>query len=321
MSARVRELVRSYWERPDGEALHPDVEVHGFQPLRRLTGATELITRLWTPLRVAIPDILRRPYILIHNRFEGDEWLATTGDFIGTFAADWRVGEHIIPTSRQSVHFRYGEFYRVAEGRIVEIRMLVDLPELLTQVGIDLLTTSTGRELWIPGPRTGDGVLQSEQPADESARSLRLVESMIFEGLNRYDRSSQESQGLERFWHPAMRWYGPRGIGSAFGLDEFKANAQGPILRAFPDRKGVGHRARIAEGRYAASTGWPSLVGTHTADFLGWPPTGTTSRWNIMDFWRREGALLVENWVLVDLIDVALQAGIDLLAPLAIKQR
>ena len=57
---------------------------------------------------------------------------------------------------------------------------------------------------------------------------------------------------LERFWHPHMVWHGPVGIGSAYGLDEFKRNAQGPIVRAFPDRKGIGHQARIAEGAFAA---------------------------------------------------------------------
>ncbi len=90
--------------------------------------------------------------------------------------------------------------------------------------------------------------------------------------------------------------------------------AQGPIVRAFPDRRGVGHRVRIAEGMFAASTGWPSLVGTITDEFLGWPPTGETAGWNIMDFWRRDGALLRDNWVLIDLVDAARQAGVDLLA-------
>ena len=35
-----------------------------------------------------------------------------------------------------------------------------------------------------------------------------------------------------------------------------------------------------------------------------------------MDFWRRDGDRLLENWNLIDLIDVARQSGVDLLARL-----
>ncbi len=32
-----------------------------------------------------------------------------------------------------------------------------------------------------------------------------------------------------------------------------------------------------------------------------------------MDFWRRDGDRLRENWVLIDLVDAAHQAGVDLI--------
>ena len=143
-----------------------------------------------------------------------------------------------------------------------------------------------------------------------------LVEEMIFGGLNKYDQKSQDSQGLERFWHPHMVWHGPVGIGSAYGIHEFKRNAQGPIIHAYPDRKGAGHQARIAEGVFAASTGWPSLVGTHQNPYMDWQPTGEKIGWNIMDFWKREGDLLLENWVMIDLIGAAKASNVDLLAKL-----
>ena len=144
---------------------------------------------------------------------------------------------------------------------------------------------------------------------------------MIFGGLNKYDGKSQESQGLERFWHADLVWHGPVGIGSAYGLDEFKQNAQGPIVGAFPDRRGVGHQARIAEGKFAASTGWPSLAGTHVNKFMDWEPTGERIGWNIMDFWKRMGDKLHENWVMIDLIGAALESEVDLLAVLPASSR
>jgi hypothetical protein len=36
-----------------------------------------------------------------------------------------------------------------------------------------------------------------------------------------------------------------------------------------------------------------------------------------LDFWRVEGGLIRENWVLVDLIDVFEQLGIDVFARMA----
>ena len=327
MNQQNKTLVWNYWQgmnsnaNPDllSQTLHPNTVWHGFHPLRHLNGSTDIWSKFWQPLLTAIPDLTRRPYHFIGGRFEGGDWVCGTGDFIGTFANDWLIDKIAIPASGNSVHFRFGEFCKVTDGQIVEICLIIDLLDLLRQAGINLLPPNYGRDIWIPGPLASDGLLLAEQDPTQSEKSLKLVEAMIFGGLNRYDRKNQDSQGLERFWHPHMVWHGPVGIGSAYGLDEFKKNAQGPIVRAFPDRKGVGHQARIAEGCFAASTGWPSLVGTHLNDFLGWAPTGEKIGWNIMDFWKRDGDLLLENWVMIDLIGAALESGVDLLAKLPKK--
>ena len=319
-----KKVVWNYWQRMNGKGdaqklaqnLHPEVVWHGFQPLRHLHGADEVQSQFWEPLLAAIPDLTRRPYVFIAGHFEGGDWVAGTGDFIGTFAKAWQFGDLRIPASGSSVHFRFGEFCRVEDDKIVEIRCIVDLPDLIRQAGIDLMPPNYGRDLWIPGPLAGDGLLLERDDPAESERTLNLVETMIFGGLNKYDGEDQASQGLERFWHPHMVWHGPVGIGSAYGLDEFKKNAQGPIVNAFPDRKGVGHQARIAEGHFAASTGWPSLAGTHLNDYMDWPATGEKIGWNIMDFWKRDGDLLLENWVMIDLIGAALESGVDLLSTL-----
>lgn len=320
-------LVWSYWHAMNGggnqttlsQYLHPDMIWHGFQPLRHLSGSNAIWSQFWQPLLHAMPDLLRRPYHFIGGHFEGGDWVCGTGDFIGTFANDWTLGHVTIPASGKSVHFRFGEFCKVQEGKIVEIRLIVDLPDLMRQAGIELMPPNYGRDIWIPGPLAGDGICLAEQDAAESEKTLDLVTTMIFGGLNKYDGKSQASQGLERYWHSHMVWHGPVGIGSTYGMDEFKKNAQGPIVRAFPDRRGVGHQARIADGCFAASTGWPSLGGTHLNKYMDWEPTGEYIGWNIMDFWKRDGDKLLENWVMIDLIGAAMASGVDLLAKLARK--
>ncbi len=286
-----------------------DLEWHGFSPFRRLDGSVVVWNEVWRPLFQAIPDLRRRPYIQLAGDFEGGRWVAATGDLEGTFDQPW-LG---VSGNGATVRFRFGEFNRLVDDQVVETRCLVDLPSLFAQVGRPVVPDYPGRTSTVPAPSTGDGVDPDGRSESDSATTLALVEEMIFGGLNKFD-GDQASQGLNRFWSPDLIWYGPVGVGTAVGMDEFLTNAQGPIVGAIPDRKGVGHQARIAEGCYAASTGWPSLMGTHLHRFLDWPPTGEQTGWNIMDFWRRDGEHLVENWVLIDLIDAAAQAGVDLLA-------
>jgi predicted ester cyclase len=119
--------------------------------------------------------------------------------------------------------------------------------------------------------------------------------------------------GMEEYWHEDFMWYGPAGIGTTRGIDGFQEFHQGPFLEAFPDREVGHHDARLAEGTYCASTGWPAVVGTHLGDgWLGLPATGNHVDMRVIDVWRREGDLLAENWVFIDMIDLLDQIGVDI---------
>jgi hypothetical protein len=211
------------------------------------------------------------------------------------------------------VHLRFGSFHRIEQGRIVESRVLVDLPGLAAQAGRDLLPPGRGRVLWVPGPMAGDGVLDVAQDPAESAATLGLIEAMVFQGCNALDARGLESMGMARYWTPDMVWHGPHGIGSAIGFTEFQDNAQGPSVAAFPDRRGGHHRTRFAEGGAGGFVGWPSLRGTFSgAPFLGVEPTGRPIGMRIMDFYIRRGDRLAENFVLIDLVDWRRQVGAPL---------
>ena len=108
-------------------------------------------------------------------------------------------------------------------------------------------------------------------------------------------------------------WYGPCGIGTARRVSGFQDHHQRPFLHAFPDRVGGNHRARIAEGRYMASTGWPSVRATHSGDYLGAPATHKPIGMRVMDWWRVTDETIAENWVLIDLPELLLQMGVDVL--------
>jgi hypothetical protein len=130
-------------------------------------------------------------------------------------------------------------------------------------------------------------------------------------------------------------WYGPAGYGSYIGIDGF-ARFQMPYESVFdPRRKGEtgltgepgsdldkavkGHFTRFAEGNYVASGGWPSHGSYLTKDWLGVKASGQLFAVRVADWWRRDGDLLVENWVFVDLIDMLLQLDYDVFEAVDIK--
>ena len=125
------------------------------------------------------------------------------------------------------------------------------------------------------------------------------------------------------YWHPRFNWYGPaRASAPARGVAGFRNWHQIPFLRAMPDRKldAMGDLMShwIAEGAYVAETGWPNMRLTITGDgWMGIAPAGQEVTLRSLDFWRVENGLIRENWVLVDLLDLYAQIGVDVLARIA----
>ena len=57
------------------------------------------------------------------------------------------------------------------------------------------------------------------------------------------------------------------------------------------------------------------MTGSHLGGgWLGLPPSGKDVTMRVMDWWRRDGDLLKENWVSIDLLHVLDQFGLDVFA-------
>jgi predicted ester cyclase len=285
-------------------------------PVNELHGPEAVASELFAKLLAALPDVERRTDLFFGSHWDGHicggegHWVTCTGYFVGTFKADL-FG---IPHNNQPVSLRFGEFYRVEQGRIVEARILWDLVDLARQAGCPVLPPSAGRDIVVPGPATNDGLVLTPRDPAQGQASFDLVMAMIG-GLGKYDKSGDlKSMGMTRFWHPDMMWYGPCGIGTTRGIGGFEQYHQRPFLIAIPDRKGGNHRARLGDGAYVATTGWPSIHATQTGPYLGVPATGRAVTMRVMDWWRAGNGLLVENWVMLDLPHFFLQMDVDLLA-------
>lgn len=308
--AGLAKLPPEHWPETLGDMYHADVAWHGPHPINSHLGAAAVLANFWRPFLAALPDLERRDDILLAGEFKNGHWVGATGYYTGTFTADW-LG---IPATGQVLNVRFGEFSRIEDGKVREVYLILDILDVLRQAGRwpALLPRSPGPDDRVPGPSSMDGVMLGTPSPDEGLRSLKLVEAMI-KGLMEYDGKSLESMAQERFWHPSMMWYGPSGIGTSRGLKGFQDVHQRTFLTAFPDRIGGDHKARIGEGAYVGSTGWPSVRATHCGPWLGAPATQQRISMRVMDFWRREDDLLRENWVFIDQLELLLQMGCDVM--------
>jgi predicted ester cyclase len=286
----------------------PAAVLHAAHPINEHRGREAIEAELWQRVLRSFPDAELRTDLLLPGRFAGADWLATMGYVVGTLAGDL-FG---VRATGRPAWLRWGRFDRIDAGAAIETYLMFDLPALMIAGKQWPLGPSLGVEILPPPPATGDGVFRADDP-EGSARSLALVEAMIA-GLMSYDGRSLSSMGMRRFWTPDFFWYGPGGIGTARGHADYERAHQGPFLAAFPDRRGGNHKCRIADATYIASTGWPSIRATHSGgNWLGLASTGKPVGMRVMDFWRREGDHLAENWVFIDLLDLGLQLGIDIL--------
>ena len=291
---------------------HDDIVWRGCAPFETQHGIDALWRAVWQPLLRSFSALRRRVDILLGGECEGEDWVASAGYIIGNFERDW-LG--IAQTGRETF-IRFGEFYQLTDGKIVKAFVILDLIEVMQQAGCDPLPPSLGISGFAPPPRAADGILLAEQAPAESQKTFQIACDMLFQGMNSFDQERKESMGFPRYWHDNMHWFGPAGIGTTRDLKEFEDNHQLPWLRAFPDRQVVWESPMFGDGHYAATAGWREVIATHTGPFLGHPASGNSIECRVMDFWRREGDLLSENWVLIDIIDMFRQFGTDLLARL-----
>ena len=289
-----------------------DAPVHLAHPFETLEGPQHWLEAALLPLAQAMPDLERRDTLVLSGRSLIDsDWVGCAGYYTGTFVEPFL---DIPPTGHQAA-MRFHEFYRFENGRITEFQGLWDIPELMMQAGAWPMAPSLGREWHVPGPATQSGLSIGPQDGVRTQDSLQLVSDMLA-GLGNFAKGGVEAMQLEKYWHPRFSWYGPSGIGTARGLAGFRNWHQIPFLNGMPDRVGtLGKGNLFAEGDFVGFTAWPGMHMTITGDgFLGIAPSNQKITMRSLDFWRCENGLIRENWVMVDLLHVFNQIGVDVLA-------
>lgn len=301
----IEDIVNKYY--------HEDLCWNGPQPINTLNGRNELINKFWKPFLKAFPDLQKNSFMHLagNNHFAKDQqWVVTSGHYVGTFENDWLD----IPASKGIAWITYIEFNRLVDNKIVETYTIIDILDLMRQVGLRFIP-SLAPEVIIPGPATNDGVIMGECEEKETKKTFQIIYDMIYKGLAAYKDVGIGKMGLEHYFSKDFIWYGPCGIGTTRGIKGFEKYHQKPFLNAVPDRRNVEGEYRIyfAEGEYGALIEWTGFRATHTGnDWLGLPATGKPLIMRDADLYRREGDKIVENWCYMDVIDVLLQLGVDI---------
>ncbi|NNE81666.1 MAG: hypothetical protein HKN18_15475 [Silicimonas sp.] len=285
--------------------------VHPFNDMTPETYADTFLAQL----RASFQHLTRTDYIAFGGTCDSQTWVTSTGYYTGHFAAPF-LG--IQPTGTLA-HLRFGEFHRMENGAAVESYIYIDLPELMIAAGQWPIAESPGKDRgytgYLAGPITQNGLQWHTNDPGRSTSSVEMVTAML--------RSlATEDQAWRPYWHDDMLWYGPAAFGSFIGIENF-AGFQVPFEQTFSEWIGgsvpgseTKHFARFADGDYIASGGWPSLNCVQAKPFLGQPVTENRLYMRVCDWWRREGDLLIENWVFVDIPHVLLQLGVDVFGDL-----
>ncbi len=269
-------------------------------------------THCLTPLKQALPDLERRDMIVLAGDTpEGQQWIGCMGNYMGTFLSSFLD----IPPTGHLVHMRYHEFFRIEDNKVVEMQAIWDIPELMMQANAWPMAPQLGAFLCTPAPMSGDGLNVSGNGAGTYDHVVAMLTDLCRYPLNPDPAVMQ----LEKYWHPQCNWYGPAGIGTCRGISGFRNWHQIPFLNGMPDRKldAMGNLMShwVAEGNYVCETGWPNMRLTLSGDgWMGIAPVDKEVLMRSLDFWRVEQGLIRENWVLVDLLDIYHQIGVDVFA-------
>ena len=295
-----------------------DTLIHFCHPFGTFKGLDHLLTKCLIPLFDSIPDLERRDMIVMAGTTpEGRNWIGTMGNYMGTFLKPYL---NIQPTGNL-IHMRYHEFFQVEDNKIVQVQAIWDLPELMMQANAWPMAPQLGAFLCTPSPMTSDGLAIKGDGKKNFDHVINMLHDLSIHPTDPNPRVMQ----LEKYWHPNLNWYGPAGIGTGRGIAGFRHWHQIPFLRAMPDRKGGSSNEKLAiegmedlkthwlhEGNYVCETGWPNMRLTITNDgWMGIAPSNQPLEMRSLDFWRLEDGLIRENWVLIDLLDIYRQIGID----------
>ena len=161
----------------------------GYEPYGGENGVPlkEACANFWIPVLRAVKNLQRREDIFIAGKnqkvccdaknsddsdnisaAETDIWVMSMGHFMGLFDEElWGMR----PTGKL-INIRYTEFHCVKNSKITQTAMFIDSIGVMEAAGHYPLPPSTGQYFVYPGPKTHDGILETDADPKEANKTF-----------------------------------------------------------------------------------------------------------------------------------------------------
>ena len=182
---------------PISEFFAPEANINVVHPFNSLTGANAYISSFVIPFQHSFKGLYRRDDIFMAGSFEGQDWVSSTGYYVGHFEKDW-IG---LKATNTLCYLRYGEFHRIENNKAVESYIFLDIPELMIACKQWPLGMGPGHSRGytglIQGPASQDGVLKQDTDPTKGQKSYQIVTDML-------NQLATQDEAWRPYWHKNM---------------------------------------------------------------------------------------------------------------------
>ena len=111
-----------------------DIKLHVSHPINDVIGLNNVKNNYWQLLSNSLRNIERKPFIEFQSEYEGQEWIAATGYFVGKFENSL-LG---IPATGKTLYLRFTELVQLQQGKIADYYIILDFLDVMNQAGVTL---------------------------------------------------------------------------------------------------------------------------------------------------------------------------------------
>jgi steroid delta-isomerase-like uncharacterized protein len=271
------------------EAVHPEFTDH--PPTRFFdvgrTGPDALI-EAGQSFRNAFPDFHDTPELVLA---EGD-----TVAYLGMISGTQEHELFGFPATGRRMRVWGVNFFKMRDGMIAERWGQFDVLSMMQQLGL-----APGPPQDVSGEQQfGDPMRAAGEPQDSIEANKAVYARMVEEVVNQGNFDV-----VDEIFHPDYVDHAAP-PGAPPGLEGVKAIFS-MFRTGFPDVKFTIDQM-VGEGNYVAT-----LVhgeGTHTGQFIEFPPSGKHAQWRSVGFFRVEDGKIREHWGIPDLLGLLIQIGV-----------
>jgi len=242
--------------------------------------------------------------------FFGSDDMATTTSYGNVF---WKEPLFGVPAPKEWVYFRVTDFYSARKtsptrGQLYYNFMMIDFADLLRRVGHPVLPKATLPEGLVLTSEANDGV---PAPLSVVAREQDCTAARKLSLAALQEDWAGSGPAETKAWASDMIFYGPGGIGTARGTEQYHKHVLEPFRAAFADRQ-VETKIFGCEGNYCGAFG--ELRGRHVGTWLGLKASGKPVAIRFAFHWHVTDGSVKEGWAIFDVPGLFKQVGLDFFA-------